>query len=405
MQSTGRDLLAFAWTYDASYLYLYAGRVASASNRQEFFFYADTNENGFMETGEPVVNVSWWGRNRTTQVTLYSYTASSGGGDPMGSPSGSADGWTLPGSLSGGSLLEQSLGGATNGVEMEARVSWAALGVASGTPILFHVSSSNSSNVPAQIDDNMGGPGGVVGTTRFSGVSIQPDAATTVTPGGLAVTAHTVTNSGGATDAVDLDWTSSGSFAPSSVTFYHDVNGDGLLDAGDTVLTDTTGDGRVDTGGIAAGGSLAILAAAAVPAGLTDGQVCTLLLTARSDAVPSASDTVTDTLTVASPAMTLVKSVSSAAAGPGDTITYSVAWASDGTVPSYNVVLVDAVPPPTAYVAGSVTGPGTVITFSHDGGMTFDASETPPVTHIRWSFPSPLSPGAAGTVGFQVTVP
>jgi len=405
VQSTGRDLLAFAWTWDASYLYLYASRVASSSNRQEFYFYADTNENGYMESGEPVVGVSWWGKTRVTEVSLYSYAAAAAGGDPMGSPAGSADGWTLPGSLTGGTVLERVNGGAANGVEMEARVSWTALGVPSGTPIRFHVSSSNSSNVPDQIDDNMGGPGGSVGTTRFGGVIIRPDVATTVVPAGLAVMAHTVTNSGSAPDAVDLSWSASGSFTPSGVGFYRDVNGDGLLDAGDLPLADTTGDGLPDTGLIAAGGVLSILAAADAPAAVTDGQVCSLTITARSDGVPTQSDTATDTITVAAPTMTLVKSVSSAVAAPGDLLTYNVTYTSNGTASSHNVVLVDTVPQPTVYVPGSAVGAGTVITFSHDGGVTFDALETAPVTNIRWTFPSPLAPGATGSVAFQVQVP
>jgi hypothetical protein len=51
-QSTGRDLNTFAWTYDSTYLYFYVQREASTSNKQLFWFYLDTNENGLMESGE-----------------------------------------------------------------------------------------------------------------------------------------------------------------------------------------------------------------------------------------------------------------------------------------------------------------------------------------------------------------
>jgi hypothetical protein len=70
-----------------------------------------------------------------------------------------------------------------------------------------------------------------------------------------------------------------------------------------------------------------------------------------------------------------------------------------------NVTLTDAAPAPALYVAGSASGAGMTITFSHDGGATFDASEAPPVTHVRWELAGPLAPAASGTVTFAVQVP
>ena len=64
--TTGRDLERFAWTFDPSYLYLYTARAGSDSNRQRFWFYLDTNDNKKMNTGEPVILVSWFGSNRRT---------------------------------------------------------------------------------------------------------------------------------------------------------------------------------------------------------------------------------------------------------------------------------------------------------------------------------------------------
>jgi uncharacterized repeat protein (TIGR01451 family) len=356
-----------------------------------------------METGEPVVSVAWFGSNRRTEVELYSYTAAAPGGDPMGNPL--ADGWDMPGTITQVRALETNRGGASNGVEMEARVAWSDLGLAAGAVIRFHLASSNSTNIPAQIDDNMGGPGGAVGTTLIPGVSLTPDRSATVVPAGFAVLPHTLTNSGNGSDAFDLAWSATGAFTPSTVAFHLDADGDGKLGPGDPLLTDTTGDGRPDTGLLAAGTARAILAVATAPAGVTEGQVASLTLTASSAAAPTVLARVVDTLPVAVPAVTLAKTVDRSTARPGELLTYTVTYTSSGSTDSYSVVLVDAVPPPTVYVTGSAAGAGLVISYSHDGGATFDASQAAPVTHLRWALPGPLPPGATGTVSFQVQVP
>ncbi|MEE8426073.1 MAG: hypothetical protein V3S15_02235, partial [Woeseiaceae bacterium] len=55
VQSTGRDLTHFAFTWDANNIYLFTERDGSSNNNQSFVYYADTNNNGLMETGEPVI--------------------------------------------------------------------------------------------------------------------------------------------------------------------------------------------------------------------------------------------------------------------------------------------------------------------------------------------------------------
>ena len=204
--------------------------------------------------------------------------------------------------------------------------------------------------------------------------------------------------------AFNLTWTSSGDFAPGAVSYYQDVNGDGLRDPGDTVLTDTDGDGATDTGAVPVGASLEILAVITAPLGIVNGQSTSVVTTASSSGVPAIIDTVTDVVSVAAPSVTLVKSVDLAAAVPGDVMTYTVDYTSNGVSDAHNVVVVDPVPSSTDYVAGSAAGAGTVIEFSHDGGLSFDGSDNPPVTHIRWMVLTPLTPGSSGTVSFQVAV-
>ena len=402
--STGRDLTGFAWTWDNTYLYFYVSRVASDSNKQRFWYYLDTNEDNRMATGEFVVGVSWFGSNGRTDIELYRYTAAAAGGDPLGDANGYADGYDMPGSVTSLGITESGAFGAPNGIEMESRIAWTRLGVSAGTPVRFHVASSNSTNLPQSVLDNMGGPGGLVGTFRTVGVRLDPDRSVTTISPGQAVAAHTATNLGSVTDTFNLSWTASGTFAPTSVAFRADTNGNGVLDAGEPLLTDTDGDGRVDTGDLARSASLAILAVVTVPGGLPDGRTCTVTLTASSSNQPAITDPATDTVTIATPSITLVKSVDRASARPGDVLTYSIAYTGGGTVTSYAVTVTDAVPAQVAYVAGSATGAGTTITYSHDGGVTYDASESAPVTNIKWTRTLPLAPGGSGTASFQAAI-
>src|SRR5262245_55001366 len=297
--STGRDLTGFAWTWDTTYLDFYVSRVASDSNKQRFWFYLDTNEDNRMATGEFVVGVSWFGTTGRCDIELYRYTASAGGGDPLGDANGFADGYDMPGSVTSLGIVESGTFGAPNGTEMESRIAWSRLGVPAGTPVRFHVAASNSTNLPNSILDNMGGPGGYVGTFRTVGERLDRDRSLTSISPGQAIAAHTATNRGSAADTLNLTWTSSGTFVPTSVAFRADTNGNGALDAGEPLLTDTDGDGRVDTGALARDGSLAILAIIGIPAGLPDGRTCTVTLTASSRNTPSVTDPAVDTVTIA----------------------------------------------------------------------------------------------------------
>jgi uncharacterized repeat protein (TIGR01451 family) len=402
--STGRDLTAFSWTWDSTYLFFYVARAASDSNRQRWWFYLDLNEDGKMSSTEYVVGVSWQGSNRATDTTLYQYVPVSSAGDSLGDAAGFADGWDMPGSATSILTIESGFGGAANGVEMEARIAWSRLGVPSGTPVKFHVSASNNTNLPSGILDNMAGPGGKIGWMRSFGVRLDPDRSTTSTSPGHVVFAHTASNLGSSGDTINFAWSSSGGFAPASLAFYRDANANGLLDAGDPALTDTDGDTRLDTGAIAAGGASGVLFDEQVPGGQPEGRTASITVIASSSKGPAYTDPATDTVTIATPALTLLKSVDKAEAHPGETLSYTIQYLAAGSTPSYAVKIIDPIPADVAYVAGSAAGAGMTITFSHDGGVTYDGSDAAPVTHIRWQRTSPLAPGGSGTTSFQAAV-
>ncbi len=251
---SGRDLAKFAWTYDSTNIYLFLKRFGSTSNTQTFYFYCDINENQRMDTGEKVFQVRYSGQTRRTDAYIYDYNAVDiGNGDSMVCPSapcsdhplsetGKADGYTIVGTLSNETLVYSNQNyGFSDGTGFESYFSWSLLGVPVGAPIYYHVSSSNTSNpsqVPAQIDDNLGGPGGGIGAFGFYLFSITPDYTENVAPSNPLVVeyVHEITNTGTFSDRYDLKATSNLSWR---IDLYD-------LDLNTLMATDLEGDGIWD---------------------------------------------------------------------------------------------------------------------------------------------------------------
>jgi hypothetical protein len=259
----GRDLLWFSQTWDDTNVYLFTERQAGNSAQQQFLYYADLDSDGYMETGEYVINASW--SNSGTSLTRYTYTQTVVGGDPMTNISGSADGYTLPGSL-GSSAAIASSASATNGsTRLEFSVPWSAFGVPAGTGVTFHVSTMNGaingSNPPGGVNDNMSGCGGGLGGTKFASFSFTPDRSVTALHNtGQPVppyskrfcAAHVFTNTANDDDTFNVTYSAPPSWV-TSVELYSDLGTVGTYDVGvDTLLTDGTDTGStVDTGPVA----------------------------------------------------------------------------------------------------------------------------------------------------------
>ena len=354
IQSTGRDLVHFAYTWDDNNVYTYTERAGSISNTIIFVYYADIDNDRSMESGEPVVLVGWQGNNRNIDLSVASYNAANADGDPMVDGNGYADGYTLPGSLTN-TVDYGSLGGmygSADGVNMEWAIPWSLLGIPPGTAFSFHVSSSNSTNIPQQIDDSMGGCGGGPASTQYAGLTFSPDRTIQTAPQTTAYAAHQLTNTGNGADTFNFTSTSSGNFTPGSIAYYQDIGTVGQYDAGtDILLTDTDGDGLVDTGSLAADQGIDLLAAYAIPAGASG--VATVVATAASAYDVNTSATVTDQLQAASPNLTVIKSASGATAAPGQVITYTVTVLNAGNAEAANVVLTDDMSPYTAWELNS----------------------------------------------------
>lgn len=104
---------------------------------------------------------------------------------------------------------------------------------------------------------------------------------------------------------------------------------------------------------------------------------------------------------------------------PGTEVIYTITARNTGTEPAAHVVVTNPVPAETVYVEGSATGAGAAITFSVDGGTSYDipakltvtAADGKPrpataedYTHVRWTFSADLAPDRQAPVAYRVQV-
>ena len=112
LTSTGRDLKKFSFTWDDDYLYFYVERWASSTNVTDWWFYIDSTTDGdaslgpdgYMQSGEKVLRVTWQGNTRSTVAKLYDYVEVNTGGDEL-TNGGVGDGYTMPGDIANASDL------------------------------------------------------------------------------------------------------------------------------------------------------------------------------------------------------------------------------------------------------------------------------------------------------------
>jgi uncharacterized repeat protein (TIGR01451 family) len=100
---------------------------------------------------------------------------------------------------------------------------------------------------------------------------------------------------------------------------------------------------------------------------------------------------------------------------PGTEVIFTTCYENIGTEAVEHTVITNPVPEHMTYKDDSGRGAGARITFSVDGGKTYDSPDalfivdadgrTYPAlstnyTHIRWTFEDPLAPGEKGEVSF-----
>lgn len=302
----GRNLMQFAFTWDNTYLSGFTRRAASENRNVQFIYYADTNTDGVLSTGEPVVVVSWKGSNRNVEVNIGSYDADNPGGDSLVDANGNGDGYSMPGEILGIDNNPEYSGtwGSSTGQEMEWHIQWSDLGVPSGTAISWHVSTAHGNNFSKQINDNLGGCGGGAGGTGYADIEFTQSSNKSVPTNSDVYLPHTITNNGNVQDTLDFETSSSGDFSAASVQYYEDVGTVGTFESStDILLTDTDGDGFPDTGDMDPGESKNILVKIVTPSGPING-TATFTTTATSNFIPPSDPnaivtaSVDDTLTL-----------------------------------------------------------------------------------------------------------
>lgn len=111
-----------------------------------------------------------------------------------------------------------------------------------------------------------------------------------------------------------------------------------------------------------------------------------------------------------------IERVPAATVVPGDVVIYVIEYENIGDENADNVFITNPIPEYMFYKEATARGEGTDITFSVDGGQSFDipanlrveaedgttrAAAGTDYTHIRWTLRNPLAPGATGTVEFR----
>ena len=419
VQSTGRNLIRTAVTWDANYFYMYTARSGSSTNTQNFIYYNDSNNDGLVSTGERVVVAGWHGSNQTVDLALYSYIAAAPGGDPLVDANGYADGYKMPGILTKIKDLPAGSGsGDVTGSQMEWRISWTDLGVASGSAIRWHSSTTNSNpsstNLPSQIDDDMGGCGGQCpGNNQFAGVQVSAPAP--VTPAPTMYLPHTVTNTGNGGDTFKLTSTSSGPWTPASITYYKDVGVIGVFEPGmDTLLTDTDADGFPDTGMIAAGASFNMFVAVQTPGApaLGSDNIVTTFTSSHSHLCgggPLVFTTTTDVATAPAADLAITKTDGVTSAVPGTSLTYTIKVTNNGPDSETGAAVADTFAPAIFNVAGVswtcalTAGTGSCGAASGTGNLSTTVNLDSGAV-ATYTATAPILPNATGTISNTATV-
>ena len=104
---------------------------------------------------------------------------------------------------------------------------------------------------------------------------------------------------------------------------------------------------------------------------------------------------------------------------PDGEVIYTTTFKNTLNKPISNIMVTNPIPTNMLYSADSATGANTVITYSVDGGKTYDAPEKLTVagkdgkqrpaqaadfTHIRWVYKGDLATGKSSDVGFKAKV-
>ncbi len=196
-------------------------------------------------------------------------------------------------------------------------------------------------------------PYAAVGVIR--GVSISPTSlSASKQPEDTLVYSLRVKNTGNSSDIIEMSYSSSKNY---TWMLFKDVNANGVLDGGDTQLTDSPGSPTgVDVDSVVTADSVKILARLVVPIVSIDQDQDVTTFTAKSSADASKFQSAIATTTINIPVLSIVRSVTpSGNQPPGQQMQFAITYQNTGNGTAYNVIQTEDEPDSTSYVANSVT--------------------------------------------------
>lgn len=262
-------------------------------------------------------------------------------------------------------------------------------------------------------------------------LSIASDAAVQTAPGGVVSIAHTITNTGNTTvTAAPLMLGGNDPFTDQSMTasLFYDANNDGVLDAGDPVITDISD----IPGGLAAGAQARVFVRVQAPSTISLGvnesgdlSIGTAMTTANGATTDqdTSNNRVDDTITIVSGDMAVLKehavdadcdgvpegaySQSNVNADPGACIAYRLTADNTGTNQASNVIISDTVPGYTTLETCLASACAPSLTINGAGAAVGVAPADEGTGSVATSAPGAgfvLNPGAQAVLTFSVQI-
>jgi uncharacterized repeat protein (TIGR01451 family) len=301
-------------------------------------------------------------------------------------------------------------------------------GSAAGLPVVFTATSTDNSSFSGSQTNSLT-------VNAVNVIAFSPSRSGTVTSPGTLIYSHTLTNNGNSSITA-LQVAPSGGGAGFGYQVYQDVNGNGSIDAGDTLISPSSAT-TLGTA-IAPGSSVTLLVevtvAAGIPASTVDAKTLTATATFGTNGTANAS--LVDTTTVVAGNLVLSKSGTPGSVSPRaylipanfgqSEITYTIRVQNIGSAALSNVIVFDPVPQYTDFKFGSVNVTNCpadstcTVEYSTDNGATWGTTapadtngngysdDAVRVTNIRVRITNAtgnsFAPGSDVTITFIVSV-